>query len=64
MKTLKPSCPSVRARVFRDDPDRLRCLVNLAEGCAKTDRQVHAYCLIGDHFLLALEQPQSNLVVE
>jgi len=34
----------------------------LGEGCAKTEWQVHAYCLMGNHFHLVIETPQGNLV--
>jgi len=34
----------------------------LAETCFKTGWQVHAYCLMGNHFHLVAETPQSNLV--
>jgi hypothetical protein len=35
-----------REDLFRDDEDRQRFLSTLGEACAKTDWQVHAYCLI------------------
>jgi hypothetical protein len=35
----------------------------LTEACQKTGRQVHAYCLMRNHFHLVLETPQPNLVV-
>ena len=41
--------------VFRDDPDRQRFLETLAEACLKTGWQVHAYCLMPDHFDLVAE---------
>ncbi|MBI4662400.1 MAG: transposase, partial [Verrucomicrobia bacterium] len=34
----------------------------LAEACVKTGWQVHAYCLMGNHFHLVMETPQANLV--
>jgi REP element-mobilizing transposase RayT len=34
----------------------------LGECCAKTDWQVHAYCLMSNHFHLVLETPKANLV--
>jgi REP element-mobilizing transposase RayT len=34
----------------------------LAEAGAKTEWQVHAYCLMRNHFHLVLETPQPNLV--
>src|SRR5437773_6662867 len=48
--------------IFEDDPDRERFLVILAEACFKTGWQVHAYCLMGNHFHLVAETPQANLV--
>src|ERR1035437_6371272 len=33
------------------------------EACGKTEREVHAYCLMGTHFHLLLETPQPNLVL-
>jgi REP element-mobilizing transposase RayT len=34
----------------------------LAEACAKTDWQVHAYCLMKTHFHLVIETRRANLV--
>jgi hypothetical protein len=34
----------------------------LAESCRKTDWEVHAYCLLRNHFHLVVETPQPNLV--
>ncbi len=42
--------------------DRRRFLETLGEACAKTDWQIHAYCLMGNHFHLVLETPGANLV--
>jgi REP element-mobilizing transposase RayT len=51
-----------REPIFRDDVDR-QCFVKcLAEVCAKTGWQVHAYVLMGNHFHLVVETPQGNLV--
>src|SRR5438093_938918 len=52
-----------REPIFRDDCDRQRFLETLAEACAKTDWQVHAYCLMSNHFHLVVETPQANLAV-
>jgi hypothetical protein len=35
-----------REDIFRDDEDREKFLITLGEACAKTEWQVHAYCLI------------------
>jgi putative transposase len=51
-----------REPIFEDDADRRRFLETLAETCAKTQWQVHAYCLMGNHFHLVLETPLPNLV--
>ena len=51
-----------RENIFRDEADRERFLGTLAEACGKTGWQVHAYCLMRNHFHLVLETPQANLV--
>jgi REP element-mobilizing transposase RayT len=51
-----------REPIFLDDRDRKRFLETLAECCAKTRWQVHAYCLMPNHFHLVVETPQANLV--
>jgi REP element-mobilizing transposase RayT len=51
-----------REAIFDDDADRELFVATLAEACAKTDWQIHAYCLMGNHFHLAVETPQGNLV--
>ena len=51
-----------REEIFRDDKDQELFLTTLAEACAKADWQVHAYCLMGNHFHLVVETPQGNLV--
>lgn len=51
-----------REDIFRDDTDRESFLQTLADACAKTGWQVHAYCLMPNHFHLVVETPQPNLV--
>ncbi len=51
-----------REDIFRDEQDRERFLETLAQTCAKTGWQVHAYCLMRNHFHLVVETPQPNLV--
>src|SRR5437762_10607481 len=51
-----------REAVFRDAADRELFLRTLAEACRKTDWQVHAYCLMSNHFNLVVETPKGNLV--
>jgi REP element-mobilizing transposase RayT len=41
-------------------PEFLR---TLGQACLKTGWQVHAYCLMTNHFHLVLETPQPNLAV-
>jgi len=48
--------------IFRDDFDRESFLRTLADTCAKTAWQVHAFCLMPNHFHLVIETPQPNLV--
>ena len=51
-----------RESIFKDDEDRQRFLGTLGEACVKTGWQVHAYCLMSNHFHLVIETPQANLV--
>jgi putative transposase len=51
-----------REPVFRDDADRQRFLETLEEACDKTGWQVHALCLMPNHFHLVVETPRANLV--
>ena len=51
-----------REEVFRDDNDREAFLKTLGDACQKTGWQVHAYCLLPNHFHLVAETPQANLV--
>ena len=48
--------------IFKDEEDQRRFLSTLGEACAKTVWQVHALCLMRNHFHLVLETPQANLV--
>jgi REP element-mobilizing transposase RayT len=52
-----------RDDIYFDDVDRQDFLKTLAQACQKTDWQVHAYCLLRNHFHLVIETPQPNLVV-
>jgi putative transposase len=51
-----------RENIFRSQADRELFLATLTEACGKTQWQVHAYCLMRNHFHLVLETPQPNLV--
>jgi len=48
--------------IFHDDADRQRFIDTLGEACGKTGWEVHAYCLMPNHFHLVVETPQPNLV--
>jgi putative transposase len=51
-----------RAAIFLDDVDRQDFLKALAEACQKTSWQIHAYCLMSNHYHLVRETPNANLV--
>jgi putative transposase len=51
-----------REPIFKDDLDRRRFLETLGEACGKTGWQVHAWCLMLNHFHLVIETPEANLV--
>jgi len=51
-----------REPIFRDDADRKRFLETLDEACVRSGWQVHAYCLMSNHFHLVVETPQPTLV--
>ena len=51
-----------REAIYLDDVDRQDYLKTLAEACQKTGFQVHAYCLMRNHFHLVIETPNANLV--
>ncbi len=51
-----------REAIFKDDKDRLLFLDTLGEACEKTDWQIHAFCLMNNHFHLVTETPRGNLV--
>src|SRR5436309_13782913 len=51
-----------REPIFKEDPDLERFLETLGEACAKTNWQVQALCLMGNHFHLVVETSQANLV--
>jgi REP element-mobilizing transposase RayT len=52
-----------REPIFLDLADREMFLATLAGACRKTGWQVHAYCLMGNHFHLVVETPRANLAV-
>jgi putative transposase len=51
-----------REDIFKDDQDRRSFLQTMGEACDKTGWQVHAYCLMRNHFHLVVETPRANLV--
>ena len=51
-----------REAIFRDDADRERFMETLGEACVRSGWQVHAYCLMPNHFHLVVETPQPTLV--
>src|SRR3989475_12435201 len=51
-----------REPIFKDDADRARFLETLGQCCVKTGWQVHAWCLMNNHFHLVMETPKANLV--
>ena len=51
-----------REEIFRSSRDLRLFLDTLTEACAKTGWQIHAYCLMRNHFHLVVETPQPNLV--
>ena len=51
-----------REAIFRSPKDRQLFLETLGQACEKTDWQVHAFCLMGNHFHLVVETPRANLV--
>ena len=51
-----------REAIFLDNKDRTEFLRTLGQACQKTAWQVHAYCLMTNHFLV-VETPQPNLAL-
>ena len=51
-----------RDPIFEDEQDHVRFLETQGEACQKTGWQVHAWCLMSNHFHLIEETPQPNLV--
>ncbi len=51
-----------REEIFRDDLDRKSFLATLGSTCQKAGWQVHADCLMNNHFHLVVETPRANLV--
>ena len=51
-----------RADIFRGGKTRAAFLQCLAETCGKTGWRIHAWCVMSNHYHLAVETPQANLV--
>ena len=51
-----------RFDLFRSEKAKAAFLACLAEACAKTGWEVHAWCLMSNHYHLAVSTPQGNLV--
>jgi putative transposase len=50
-----------RQPIFRREADRELFLQTLGEACRRTGWQVHALCLMSNHFHLVVETPRANL---
>lgn len=53
-----------RAAIFQSDKTKAAFLTCLDEACGKTGWRVHAWCLMSNHYHLAVETPRANLVEE
>ena len=51
-----------RGDIFRSPKARLAFLKCLDEACRKTGWRVHAWCVMSNHYHLAIETPKANLV--
>jgi REP element-mobilizing transposase RayT len=51
-----------RADIFRSSKAKAAFLTCLDEACGKTGWRVHAWCLMSNHYHLALSTPNANLV--
>ena len=51
-----------RADIFQSDGTKAAFLKCLGEACDKTGWRVHAWCLMSNHYHLAVETPRGNLV--
>ena len=50
-----------RQKIFNNSADREIFLETLGEACHQYRIEVHAYCLMGNHYHLLLKTPQANL---
>ena len=49
-----------RESIFEDEQDHVRFLETLGEACQKTGWQVHAWCLMGNHFHWVAKTPKED----
>lgn len=47
--------------IYRDDADHLSFLGTLSQTCERFGVVVHAYCLMPNHYHLAVQTPRANL---
>ena len=52
---------NARARIYLDDQDHHRFLELLAAVCERHNWEIHAYCLMGNHYHLVVETPEPTL---
>jgi len=50
-----------QANIYEDDDDREQFLSLLKEVCSRFNWQIHAYCLMDNHYHLLIETPEGNL---
>jgi putative transposase len=50
-----------RADIFRSEKAKAAFLKCLGEACGKTGWLVHAWCLMSNHYHLAVSTPKANL---
>lgn len=53
-----------RQEIYLDDVDRQDFLKTLAEACQKSGWQIHADCLMSNHYHLVVETPNATLVAD
>ena len=51
-----------RDPIFKNEEDHRLFMETLDQACEKTGWQVHAWCLMSNHFHLVIETPCANLV--
>ncbi len=71
-RKLRVQCPGAiyhvmnhgdrREPIFQDAADHKVFLETFGEACQKTGWQLHAWCLMSNHFHLVIETPRGNLV--